>query len=146
MKLLLAYDGLAPSRPALEEAAREAREEGYEVTVLSVVPPDARPSKSGGHMGLPPHAEEDLAEAGAYLEQHGVVPQTRVAWGKPAEEILGEARRGYDLIVLGTRELGTLSQLLLGSVGRKVTKDAPCPVTVAGASGTRSFEPLAAVR
>src|SRR3972149_9598059 len=54
MKLLLAYDGFDHSQPALEETARIAHEEGAEVTVLSVVPPDARGSKSGGHVGLAP--------------------------------------------------------------------------------------------
>jgi nucleotide-binding universal stress UspA family protein len=62
-----------------------------------------------------------------------------------AEEILSEARAGsYDLIVVGTRELGPVVGRLLGSVGRKVVKDAPCAVIVAGESGANRVEPTTA--
>jgi nucleotide-binding universal stress UspA family protein len=142
MQLLLAYDGLDYSRFALDEAARIAEEEGADLTVLSVIQPDAGPSKSGGHPGLRPHAEDDIAWAKAFLAQRGLLPDTKIAHGTPADEIVKEAvEGGYDLIVIGTRELGPISQVLLGSVSRKVVKHAPCPVAVAGAHGVKRFEP-----
>ena len=67
MKILLAYDGFEYSRHALEEAARMAAKENSTVTVVSVVPPDARGTKSGGRVGLPRHAEEDIARADAFF-------------------------------------------------------------------------------
>jgi nucleotide-binding universal stress UspA family protein len=143
MKVLLAYDGAAHSHHALEEAAELGRDEGATVTVLGVVPPDARGSKSGGHMGLPPHAEEDLALAKAFLQGRQVAAETKVAHGQPAKEILAEAEAGrYDAIVLGTRGLGPVAGLLLGSVTRKVVDDAPCLVIVAGETESKRFEPL----
>ena len=60
MKVLLAYDGLSHSENALATAAELGRAPGTEMTILSVVPPDARGSKSGGHVGLRPHAHEDV--------------------------------------------------------------------------------------
>jgi hypothetical protein len=60
MKILLAYDGFEYSKHALEEAAKQGVEEASTVTVVGVVPPTARGTKSGGHAGLPPHAEEDI--------------------------------------------------------------------------------------
>jgi nucleotide-binding universal stress UspA family protein len=145
MKVLLAYDGLAYSHAALEHAAALARDDEAAVTVLSVVPPEARGAKSGGHMGLPPHAQEAVADAKAFLAQREVPAETKVAHGKPAEEILREAATGsYDAIVMGTRELGPIGQLVLGSVSRKVVKEAPCAVIVAGATGIRRFEEAAA--
>ena len=49
----------------------------------------------------------------------------------PAEAILDQARRlGARVIVMGTRTLGRLPRLLLGSVARQVVRHAPCAVLV----------------
>jgi nucleotide-binding universal stress UspA family protein len=51
--------------------------------------------------------------------------------GPPAEAILAVAEtRHADLIVMGTRGLGNLQMLLLGSVSHKVMQYATCPVFV----------------
>ena len=54
MRILLAYDGFEHSRHALEETAKLAADGHGAVTVLSVVPPDAQGSKSGGHVRVAP--------------------------------------------------------------------------------------------
>lgn len=143
MKLLLAYDGLERSRPALEEAARVARENGaVQVTALSVVPPDARGSKAGGHVGMAPHAHEDVARAHAYLQERGIPSEMKIVYGDPADEILKEAREGgYDLVVTGTRGRGPLARLLLGSVSHKVAEQAPCAVLVVSEDHRVRIEP-----
>ena len=47
--------------------------------------------------------------------------------GDPADEVVRYAEAaGVDLIVMGTRGLGALEALLLGSVARKVGDAAPC--------------------
>jgi nucleotide-binding universal stress UspA family protein len=144
MKLLVAFDREDHTVLALDKAIEVAVAEEADVTVLSVVPPSARGSKSGGHMDLPPHADKDVAYAEKYLGDRGVQAETKVAQGHPADEILQEARAGdYDVIVVGTRELGPVVGLLLGSVSRKVVHDAPCPVIVAGKSGSKRMEPKA---
>ena len=145
MKVLVAYDANEHSVFALDKAAEVAAAEGAEVTVLSVVTPDARGSKSGGHVGLPPHADADVTYAREHLGDRGIHAATKVAHGHPAAEILEEARVGsYDLIVMGSRELGPIVGRLLGSVSRKVVHDAPCAVIVAGKSGATRIEPTAA--
>jgi nucleotide-binding universal stress UspA family protein len=51
--------------------------------------------------------------------------------GDPAATIISIAEREQvDLIVLGRRGMGALSQLLLGSVSRSVVDRASCAVTV----------------
>jgi nucleotide-binding universal stress UspA family protein len=146
MKVLVAFDGTEHSVLALEEGAKIAASEGAELTVLSVVQPDAGPSKSGGHAGLPPHADEDIAFAHTYLSERGIEASTKVSHGDPAEEIVEEARVGdFDLIVVGTRELGPVGRVL-GSVSRKVAKASSSPVVVAGKTGTKRIEPVAAAR
>jgi nucleotide-binding universal stress UspA family protein len=146
MKVLVAFDGTEHSVLALDEAAKIAASEEAQITVLSVVPPDARPSKSGGHVGLPPHADEDVAFAQNYLSERGIEASTKVNQGDPAEEIVDEARIGdFDLIVVGTRELGPVGRFL-GSVSRKVAQAAPSPILVAGKTETKRIEPVAAAR
>ena len=51
--------------------------------------------------------------------------------GDPADEILRYAdRNGIDLIAVGSRGLGALKSLFLGSVSRKLVEDAKCPCLV----------------
>jgi nucleotide-binding universal stress UspA family protein len=131
MKVLLAYDGFERSIPALEETSRLATGASAKVVVLSVVPPDARASKSGGHVGLAPHAHEDVARAHNYLRDHGIDSEMKIEHGDPAERIIEEAGAGsYDLIVTGTRSRGPIARMLLGSVSHEVAEKAPCPVLV----------------
>jgi len=65
-------------------------------------------------------------------ENIGTIPGTltpEVLEGPPAEAILVAADvHGVDLIVMGTRGLGRLAGLLLGSQSQKVAAHAKCPV------------------
>ena len=56
---------------------------------------------------------------------------TEVLEGSPAEAILDVANtRKSDLIIMGSRGLGRLTGLLLGSQSQKVVQHAPCPVLI----------------
>jgi nucleotide-binding universal stress UspA family protein len=51
--------------------------------------------------------------------------------GHPSEEIIGHARASTcDLIVMGSRGLSPLQEIMLGSVSDRVLRFAPCAVTV----------------
>ena len=51
--------------------------------------------------------------------------------GPAAEAILSVAKiRKADLIILGTRGMGSLKGLMVGSVSSKVMHHAPCPVLI----------------
>jgi len=57
---------------------------------------------------------------------------TEVQVGEPAEEIVDLARlEGCELIVIGTRGLSPVKELIMGSVSHTVLHTAPCPVLVA---------------
>src|SRR4051794_34962992 len=52
-----------------------------------------------------------------------------VAEGTPAQ-VLTQAARGADLLVVGSRGRGGFTGLLLGSVSQQVAHHAPCPVVI----------------
>jgi nucleotide-binding universal stress UspA family protein len=79
-----------------------------------------------GHMA---EAEGVMAVASAEI---GPIPgqlHKQLLEGAPADTILSVAEvRSVDLIIMGTRGLGRLSGLLLGSQSQKVIAQAKCPV------------------
>lgn len=145
MKILLAYDGYEHSENALASAATLSEAGAAEVTVVSVVPPDARGSKAGGHVGMRPHAHEDVAREHAYLRERGIASEMRIEHGDPVEEIVRVAREGgYDLIITGSHGRGPIGEALLGSVSKALVRTAPCAVLVAGKEAEARFEPAGA--
>jgi nucleotide-binding universal stress UspA family protein len=75
--------------------------------------------------GIAARAVEQISSADLPVEG-------KVLQGRAADEIVGEALAfGADLIVIGSRGLGTIRTMLLGSVSAEVVDRAPCPVLVA---------------
>ncbi|HVM24090.1 MAG TPA: universal stress protein [Candidatus Limnocylindrales bacterium] len=75
--------------------------------------------------------ERDAEEMAARLTESGMPAVAHLRAGDPAHEILAVAEeRGADLIVTGTRGLGGIDRLLLGSVARNVLTHARCSVLV----------------
>lgn len=87
-----------------------------------------------GDLGKARHKliENILNEAADRAKRAGVSDVTTlVVHGDPAAAIVASAEREQvDLIVMGRRGVGALSQLLLGSVSRSVVDHAPCAVTL----------------
>ena len=75
---------------------------------------------------------EDILDAA--IKEVGKVPceiHTELIEGDPASAILEVAKvRTSDIIVMGSRGLGRLAGLLLGSTSQKVVSHAPCPVLI----------------
>src|SRR3546814_1453414 len=75
---------------------------------------------------------KDLAAARKLLDAAGVAYTSDIAIGDPADSIVTYAeQRGCDGIVMGTRGLGRVGGLLLGSVATKVLQLTKLPVTLA---------------
>lgn len=129
-RILLAYDGTAEADAALAAAAELATKLGAEIGVVSVVP--MHPGRIGGdpwddasvHEQELLQARDRLAALGAHAELHR-------ATGDPATEIEHTAtEHGYDMIVVGSRGLGTIGRLLQGSVSEHVATHARANVMV----------------
>lgn len=75
---------------------------------------------------------QSLNEIHALLNQERVEAQVEVMQGDPAKTICSFAdTNANDLIIIGSRGLGGLKKLILGSVSDKVTNTANCPVLIA---------------
>jgi nucleotide-binding universal stress UspA family protein len=76
-------------------------------------------------------AQAALAPAIAQLKRAGVQNVTHTVYGDTANVIVRAARRlRCDSIVMGTRGMGAIGSLLIGSVANKVIHLATTPVTL----------------
>ncbi len=75
--------------------------------------------------------ELQMGEAHAHLAERGISATSITAAGNPARTICVTAERdGYDVIVVGRRNLRDAGQMLLGSVAARIVSGAACDVVV----------------
>ncbi len=134
-RILLAVDGSDHAMRAVKVAADLARcmkSELRIVVAFDPIPPYL------GEPNLQDAINARLNDAQATLqkavEQVGDLPgelRTDLIEGNSAEVIIEVAKtRDSDLIVMGSRGLGRLAGLVLGSNSQKVVSHAPCPVLI----------------
>jgi len=134
--ILLAVDGSERAWKAAKMAADMARCTPT-ATLRIVIAYDPIPTYLG-EPNLQNAIDARMKEAEALLEQSlaivGEVPgeiRTEILEGPAADAILRVAEtRGSDLIVMGSRGLGQITGLLLGSQSQKVVTHASCPVLI----------------
>mmetsp|Transcript_7464 Transcript_7464/g.10074 ORF Transcript_7464/g.10074 Transcript_7464/m.10074 type:complete len:149 (+) Transcript_7464:19-465(+) len=143
MKYLVAYDGSAHSKGALEKVLSFVTPKDS-ITVLSLVKHYQDLTPAGGGW-LPVLTEEDFAE----IDRNGVVYFTDlhkkldVPFGETKHEfvtaivddiregLLEEAgKNGADILVLGSRGLSAIGRFFLGSVSEYAVTHATIPVLV----------------
>jgi nucleotide-binding universal stress UspA family protein len=74
---------------------------------------------------------ELLDTYGDTAADRGVAVETKLAFGKPAREILETVdSAGVDHVVMGSRGRSGLDRVLFGSVAEAVTRRATVPVTI----------------
>jgi nucleotide-binding universal stress UspA family protein len=135
--IVVGVDGSDASVTALRFALEEAKVRGADVKAVSAwhIPP-----MSYGAGWVPMNIDfegfakvakdtldKSLSEADA--AGSGVEVTEEVDEGQPAEVLL-EAAKGAELLVVGSRGLGGFKGLLLGSVSQQCSQYAPCPVVV----------------
>jgi nucleotide-binding universal stress UspA family protein len=142
--ILIAYDGSKGAEKALDKAAELSRMCGAKLTILTVYRHHSMLEASlsmvrggieqGGNLDdamrsaareAADYAKTRAREAGNDKVSAFIKP------GPSARTIVGFTReKGCDLIVVGSRGLGSAEGYLLGSVSHKVTGLADCPVMV----------------
>lgn len=140
-KILVPVDGSANSHRALAYASYLAERCQAAVGVLHVVDLSARVAaisqlSTGGY--VPDGVIDDVRETGNSIVNEavallpaGIAVKGFTEVGKTTDTIVAFcAAHDYDLIVIGTRGMGAIEQLVLGSVSSYVLHHAPCPVMV----------------
>jgi len=75
--------------------------------------------------------EDALRGAKKQFDRAKLASTMHVMVGPIAETLAGEAKRlKCDLIIMGTRGMGAVSGMLLGSVATKTVHLAPCPIVL----------------
>lgn len=137
--ILVPVDGSQGANNAAAFAAGLAQATNAEVTLLHVFD---NPAAACIGLHQLPKAEFDQtiqhvakgsfeAARAAMKAPESTQVKTKVSLGDPAKEIVSIANsEGYDLVVMGTRGLSPVKELLLGSVSEYVLRNANCPVTL----------------
>lgn len=137
--ILVAVDGSATSRRAVQHARQLLANPESELTLLVAIEP-------AGVLPIPPFdgfvttaqspSPDEVAAAQAMIgevraEFGDARVHTRVEFGPPADTICKLADElGVDLIVVGARGMNPAERLLIGSVSDRVVRHANQPVTV----------------
>ncbi|WP_166396139.1 universal stress protein [Rubrobacter marinus] len=139
-RILLATDGSEDARLAFRAAtdlSREAGSELHPVHVVARLPHYVYPGVTPEVYALV--VQEQDREGRELLDEEldrarggGVeVAEAHLRRGSAADEVLDLAEEiGAGLIVMGSRGLGPVKRLVMGSVSEGVAHDAPCPVLV----------------
>jgi len=148
MKFLVAIDGSDASAHALDRALLLARPSGAKLLLLSVVEPPADyfwptvlPTGEPLPVQMPSHDEltavrrsvalATLERNAARCRDAGVACELLIEVGAPRHVICDVAEReAVDIVVVGSRGLGDVQRLMLGSVSDYVVHHAAAPVLV----------------
>jgi nucleotide-binding universal stress UspA family protein len=140
--IVVAYDGSTGAADAVRHAAGLARLAGAELLILTVYRHHSlleasfsidHPDNRGNMDDIMRDHARTVAEAGRALAQEAGAEKVRlfVKGGQPARSIVAFAEEhGADLIVVGSRGLGSVEGFLVGSVSHKITGLADRPVLV----------------
>jgi nucleotide-binding universal stress UspA family protein len=131
--IVVGTDGSPGAEAALDWAVEEARQTGRRVLVVHA----ARVGESAvlaplTLVGVPDptsHGNEVLKRAAEHCRRAGLVVETMLAGGPPADRLV-ETSDGAAMLVIGARGLGQAAALLLGSVSHDCAQRARCPLVV----------------
>ena len=144
MKILLAIDGSAGSKAAVDEVADRPLSDGSSVRIISVLEIPFVPTPDS--WALPESYLTEMEKAAEEQAQAAIATalaritaahagnttiSSAVIQGHPKEAILDEAEKwGADLIVVGSHGYRGWQRFLLGSVSQAIASHAHCSVQI----------------
>lgn len=134
-RILLAYDGSDNAFRASEKIAYIAEATaGSTITIVYIV--DGATSKEDVlHYSSKEQINEKrkrlLSRVGDYFEKKGITYRYEILYGEAPRKIVEYANsHDFDLVVVGSRGLNGLQEMVLGSVSHKVAKRVKAPVMI----------------
>ena len=136
-RILVAVDGSKMSDKALRSAIQFAKERYSKIGVIHVEKnlrfPELMSNESIDHLyvSLREEGDEILNHAELLAAEEGIEIETIFIMGDPAIQIAKKAKEGnYQLVVVGSRGLGNIKGMMLGSVSQRVSQLSHCPVLI----------------
>lgn len=136
-RILVAIDGSKMSNKALKTALQIAKERYSRVGVIHVEKNImisenmTTDSIDEIYSKINSEAESLFAEAKALAAEEDLDIETYYVMGDPAVQIVKMAEKeNYQLIVMGSRGLGAIKGIVMGSVSYKVLQLSHCPVLI----------------
>ena len=133
--ILVPVDGSQPALNALKAALAASRQTGAALYIITVQAPvftgNVKRFVAEDVLDDYYHDAGDAAlkDARQLLRSEGVEVTTEIMVGPVAETIVNHAKtKGCDLIIMGTRGMGAVSNLVMGSTAVKVVSLADIPV------------------
>lgn len=134
-KILLAADGSNHSIRATKEAIKIAST-NINSTVTVVLVADYSQAKSdvlhsGSSIELDMKRRKKLVLVEELLRKEKISYRVEILHGDPGPTVVEFAnKQNFEILVIGSRGLNSLQEMVLGSVSHKVVKRAECPVLI----------------
>jgi nucleotide-binding universal stress UspA family protein len=135
-RILVPVDFSDSAMAAIDHAAGLASANGASVDMLhcypasmAAMPPYGPPLPEITHQALRDAAQARISAARDRLREAGVEVRAHISADVPSRAIVEAAKElEADLIVMGTKGLGGIRHVLLGSVAERTVRAAHCPV------------------
>ena len=133
-KILVPIDGSKNSMRGLDEAIYLARQCHATITGLYVIPIYPRNFSDAimpYQIHLTKSAKKFMESAKIKCAEKGIIFKSKILFGSPSFEINELVKRkGFDIIVIGSRGKSGLKEIFLGSVANAVVHKSKVPVLV----------------
>ncbi|WP_102348571.1 universal stress protein [Bacillus sp. Marseille-P3661] len=134
-KILLASDGSEHSLRAANQAIELAKCNPESVVVVAYVV-DSSKAKSEvlqnwNNLGVTDTRKEKITKTEEKAKEAGITYEIKFLRGEPGPALVDFVNGNhFDLVVVGSRGLNSLQEMVLGSVSHKIAKRAQCPVLI----------------
>ena len=134
-KILVAVDGSTFADHAVDYAADIAKKYDAKIDLIHAITNPVY-AYEGMFTGYPKDEFEEaggeiLKKSSQRVSMRGLKPELRLVKGHPTSEIAKTVNEEkYELLVIGSRGLGSVKAFLLGSISEKISRFAKCPVLI----------------